>query len=138
MSVTRKLAKKYRVKGNSLSEKDLKVSSSADSCSHRLRTSFGIRNGRFGKFEAVKVETPTTTFYVQTVDGEYRSSLGCWITTDTEHDDIDHDDYPEIDIVIKAAEKFAESLLDVDNKIENPNYHNKDASPYQRRFNEEE
>ena len=123
MSVTRKLAKKYRVKGNSLREKDLKVSS-ADSGDEGETT--------------VKVETPTTTFYVQTVDGEYRSSLGCWITTDTEHDDIDHDDYPEIDIVIKAAEKFAESLLDVDNKIENPNYHNKDASPYQRRFNEEE
>ena len=126
MNITRKLAKKYRVKGNSLiREKDLKVSS-ADF-------------GNDGEGETtVKVETPTTTFYVQTVDGEYRSSLGCWITTDTEHDDIDHDDYPEIDIVIKAAEKFAESLLDVDNKIENPNYHNKDASPYQRRFNEEE
>jgi len=127
MSVTRKLAKKYRVKGNSLSEKDLKV--------HRyLDLSCSWDEGE----TTVKVETPTTTFYVQTVDGEYRSSLGCWITTDTEHDDIDHDDYPEIDIVIKAAEKFAESLLDVDNKIENPNYHNKDASPYQRRFNEEE
>ena len=81
----------------------------------------------------VKVETPTTTFYIQTVEGEYRPSLGCLIST-AENGEIDQDDYPEIDIVIKAAEQFAESLLDLDNKIENHNYYNKDASPYQRRF----
>jgi len=84
----------------------------------------------------VKVETKTTNIYVQTVDGEYRGSLGCWITTDTDPEDIDFDDYPDIDFdaVIKSAEQFAESLLDYDNLIDNPNYYNKQTSPYQRRF----
>jgi len=84
----------------------------------------------------VKVETSTTIFYVQTVDGEYRGSLGCWITTEGHEGDIDFDDYPDIDfdIVIKEAEKYAESKLDFDNLVENPNYYNKDTSPYQNRF----
>ena len=88
----------------------------------------------------VEVKTQTKTFYVQTVDGEYRSSMGCWILADGDEGDINFDDYPDIDFdaVIKSAEKFAESLLDYDNLIENPNYYNKQTSPYQRRFENEE
>ena len=104
-------------------QKDLKVSSADDETD--------------GEGElTVEVETQTKTFYVQTVDGEYRSSLGCWITADGDEGDIDFDDYPDIDfdIIIKAAEEFAESLLDYDYLIDNPNYYNKDTSPYQKRF----
>jgi len=80
----------------------------------------------------IVVETDKEAFYVQTVDGEYRFSLGCLIST--ENGEISEDDYPEIDVIIKEAEKYAESKLDFDNLVENPNYYNKDTSPYQTRF----
>jgi len=75
----------------------------------------------------------TNTFHVQTTDGEYRSSLGCWILTDESNGDIDADDYPEFDFdeIVKEAEKLAETAAKGE---ENPNYFNKDASPYTRRF----
>jgi hypothetical protein len=81
----------------------------------------------------VVVKTDTVTFYVQTVDGKYRPSLNCLISTD-EKGEIDEDDYSYIETIIEEAEEHAESLLDLDNLIENPNYLNKIASPYQRRF----
>ena len=82
----------------------------------------------------VTVNENTETFYVQTVDGEYRSSLGCWMFTDKNGDDLDQDDYPDFDFteIIDSAEKLAESNLG--DYEENPNYINKDASPYVRRF----
>lgn len=75
----------------------------------------------------------TETFHVQTVDGEYRSSLGCWITTNDDGEDLDHDDYPDFDFdeIIAKAEALAESKAQGE---ENPNYFNKDSSPYTRRF----
>ena len=83
------------------------------------------------------VITPFNTFYVQTVDAEYRPDLGCWITIPGCGEDIDNDDYPEIDEVIKAAEKFMEARLP-DDLIRNPAYITKQSSAYQRRFITEE
>ena len=76
------------------------------------------------------------TFHVQTVDGEYRYSLGCWILTNDSNGDIESDDYPAFDLaeIINAAEDHAEALLKDDERTENPNYYNKDASPYTCRF----
>ncbi len=49
------------------------------------------------------------TFYVQTVDGEYRPDLGCWIYTDSGNgEDIDFDDYNDnfsLDEIIEEAVK---------------------------------
>lgn len=75
----------------------------------------------------------TETFHVQTVDGEYRSSLGCWILTDDSGEDLDQDDYPDFDFseIISKAEDMAGSNIKGE---ENPNYFNKDSSPYARRF----
>lgn len=75
----------------------------------------------------------TETFHVQTTDGEHRPSLGCWITVDGDGEDIDADDYPDFDFpeIIRAAEELAESNVEGE---ENPNYFNKDASPYTPRF----
>lgn len=52
-------------------------------------------------------------FYVQTVGDEYRSDLGCWVTTDYSDGDINEDDYPEFDIseIIDAAENFLSSSI---------------------------
>lgn len=96
-------------------------------------------------------------FHVQTVDGEYRSDLGCWVTTPDSDGDIDSDDYPTFDMkeVISAAESAAarfnsEERTDytIDNEavylinkpdgvevvVENRNFINKYTSSYQRRF----
>jgi hypothetical protein len=82
----------------------------------------------------VTANNKTETFHIQTVDGEYRSSLGCLIFTDSDGDDLDQDNYPDFDFseIISEAEEMAE--LNLEGKQENPNYVNKDASPYTRRF----
>lgn len=81
----------------------------------------------------------TETFHVQTVDGEYRSSLGCWIFTNDDGEDLDQDDYPDFDFseIISKAEELAELRVEGE---ENPNYFNKDQSPYTSRIikNDEE
>ncbi len=73
------------------------------------------------------------TFHVQTVDGEYRSSMGCWILTNDSDGDIDEEDYPDFNFteIIKEAEDLAEQNADGE---ENPDYYNKDQSPYTTRF----
>ncbi|MEL0637661.1 hypothetical protein V6259_12910 [Marinomonas sp. TI.3.20] len=55
---------------------------------------------------ATDVADETQTFTVQLTDGDYRSDLGCWITTVDSGGDIDCDDYPFFDmsVIIKAAE----------------------------------
>ena len=68
-----------------------------------------------GTTVAVEVECAgqTETFFVQTVDGDYRSDLDCWVTTATSDGDIDYDDYPlfDFDEIIKVAEKYIRSLV---------------------------
>tara|TARA_R110000851_G_scaffold229771_1_gene382506 strand:+ start:295 stop:615 length:321 start_codon:yes stop_codon:yes gene_type:complete len=82
----------------------------------------------------VTASKKTETFHVQTVGGEYRSSCGCWIFTGENGDDLDRDDYPDFDFteIIQAAEEEAEES--VGDREKNPNYLNKDASPYTHRF----
>lgn len=78
------------------------------------------------------------TFHIQTVDGEYRSSMGCWIIAESEMGgDIDFDDYPQFDFkeIIEKAEVLAETLI---SGTENPEYFNKDQSPYAPRFLQDE
>ncbi len=107
----------------------------------------------------VESDTQTETFHVQTVDGEYRSDLGCWILTDYSEGDIDYDDYPRFNLpgIIKAAEIFLQSeieeestmyiidgeyvyLLITDDDVKlvtmNNKFTNKDQSPYQRKFSD--
>jgi len=97
-----------------------------------------INSVEFGDGESiievsVSVGDKTEKFHVQTVDGEYRCSLGCWILTDDSDGDIDFDDYPEFNFneIISVAEKLAGKHTQGE---ENNNYFNKDASPYTRRF----
>lgn len=94
------------------------------------------------------------TFHVQTVDGEYRSDLGCWITTDNSDGDISYEDYPyfDFDEIIEKAEnflsdnsKYISTMYLINNryaciverfkKVEivtvNPNFINSDTSSYQ-------
>ena len=54
------------------------------------------------------------TFYIQTVDGEFRRDLGCWIFTDKDGDDIVLEYYPRFDYseIIAQAEKFIQSQVD--------------------------
>lgn len=75
----------------------------------------------------------TVAFYVQTIDGEYRPALNCWISTDDSDGDIHPDDYPgfDFDVIEKAAEAEAEKEAE---GADNPRYFNKYASPYERRF----
>ena len=82
---------------------------------------------------AVTSHGKTETFHIQTVDGEYRESLGCWIFTDDDGEDLDQDDYPDFDFIeiIREAEALAESNVEGE---ENPDYFNKDQSPYTRRL----
>jgi hypothetical protein len=98
------------------------------------------------------------TFHVQTVCGEYRPSLACFITTDTSSGDIDKEDYPEFDLgaVVSEAELFLQSTIDeewMDCRIngesvyfitknngvtistENERFINSDSSPYQTKYN---
>lgn len=98
------------------------------------------------------------TFYVQTVDGEYRPDLHCWITIeDGDGHDIYSDDFPDFDIndIVLAAEDFLRKNVEVEEtdfeidkntvylihskdsvKIvtRNPDFINKDTSTYQREF----
>ncbi|MCP5006402.1 MAG: hypothetical protein GY941_21060 [Planctomycetes bacterium] len=60
-------------------------------------------------------------FQVQLTDGEYRSDLGCWITTASSGEDINDEDYPSfnIDEIINAAEahyaaEFEESFTETE------------------------
>lgn len=75
----------------------------------------------------------TETFHIQTVDGEYNRSLGCWIIANTCGEDLDQDDYGDFDfeIIINEAEKLAMQNCEGE---ENSNYINKDATPYEKRF----
>lgn len=75
----------------------------------------------------------TREFHVQTTDGEFRSSLGCWILTDNYDGDVDPEDFPCFDFseIVKAAEKLAEENAEGER---NPEYINKDHSPYTNRF----
>lgn len=57
------------------------------------------------------------TFYVQTVDGEYRPDLHCWITIeDGDGHDIDSDHFPDFDIndIVLAAEDFLSKNVEVE------------------------
>lgn len=97
------------------------------------------------------------TFNIQTVDGECRRDLGCWITTDDAYDDIDHDDYPLYDIeeIVNEAEVYIQHLTKekpteysivgsdiylivllnrVTLVIKNPDFINSDTSSYQRKY----
>lgn len=88
------------------------------------------------------------TFHVQTVDGIYNSSQGCWITTENSDGDIDQDDFPgfDFDKIIEFAEIFLKQSYIVYNGFvickedtikvldENPNYLNRDASPYTKKY----
>lgn len=112
---------------------------------------------------AVTVESETdgaVTFDVQTVDGEHRKDLGCWITTSNYAGDVSYDDYPDVDFqaVINAAELYATDatvLHEIDRKTigdkyvallerantfyvvtENSRFLNADASAYESRYNE--
>lgn len=73
-------------------------------------------------------------FYVQTVDGEYRYSLGC-LVTDSVGDEVNSVDLDDdfINDIIKAAEKYMEENSS-DDVEENPRYINKDSTPYERRY----
>ncbi len=110
---------------------------------------------------AVTAETDDVerTFYVQTIDGEYRSSLGCHISCDG-FENINPDYYPGFDIVeiINAAEEYIESVTalheigDIEIECEkaalleragtfyvvteNSYFINSTASPYDGRYNE--
>lgn len=79
----------------------------------------------------------TVEFFVQTLDGEYRPSLHCWIYTDYSKGDLGSDDYPafDFDVIEAAAEAEAEEIA---GGKENPRYFNKVATPYERRFIDEE
>lgn len=101
------------------------------------------------------------TFYVQTAEGEYRSDLGCWITTDGSNGDISYSDFPEFDfdVIIKEAEEYMHALRDETYtgfsdeygqniyiiqeagmyKVVtlNHDFINSDTNSYQHRFNEE-
>lgn len=93
------------------------------------------------------------TFYVQTFDFEFRSDLGCWITTFDSDGDISYDDYPlfDIDLIIESAEKYIKSLHEVNNVkaniciiknqngscrvvSENPKFINSATSSYQTQY----
>jgi hypothetical protein len=56
----------------------------------------------------------TETFYVQTVHGEYRGDLGCWVSTDTSCGDIDWNGYPEFngDLIIASSDEYMQSLVE--------------------------
>ena len=72
-------------------------------------------------------------FYVQTTDGEHRPALGCLIYTDTSNGDVDYDDYPyDFYEIIDAVEDFVEKHSE--EYEENPEYLNKDATPYTCRY----
>jgi len=64
----------------------------------------------------VTVDEKTETFHVQTVDGRYRTELGCWMFTDNDGENLDQDDYPSFDFdeIIGAAEDEAENNLNLD------------------------
>lgn len=103
----------------------------------------------------------TETFYVQTSEGEYRSDLGCWITTINSNGNILASDYPDFDfdLIIKEAEAVIKAERDLtDTKhnttndqnifivFENNEYKvlalnhdfiNSDTNSYQHRFDEE-
>lgn len=124
-----------------------------------------IINVDFTDFDDTTVEVTAEaknkreTFYVQTVDGEFRSDLGCWIITRDCGEDINYSDYEEFDIktIIKVAENFLENEIDqeiTDYQIngktvyllndrgtfkvvtENPQFINADTSTFQRRFSD--
>jgi hypothetical protein len=81
--------------------------------------SVAIEFNEFNDYTAVVNVTSSkdesATFYVQLTDGEYRSDLGCWITTESSNGniDIDYDYYPDFDFddIIKAAEKCYQSQV---------------------------
>ena len=98
-------------------------------------------------------------FYVQTVDGVFRSDLGCWVLSTTSDGDISYDDYPlfDFDEIISAAEEFMQAQVEeertdfiinnkrvyliikndnVDVVTKNENYINPQTSSYQREFSE--
>lgn len=111
---------------------------------------------------AVTVESnkDKETFYVQTVDGEFRSDLGCWVIAENSSgEDVDEDDYPNFDIadIVREAECFIQdeikyefteyeiagetawlviSPLNVKVVTENRNFINKHSSSYEREFSE--
>ena len=105
--------------------------------------------------ECKDITDKTITFAVQTVDGDYRSDLGCWITTDCSDGDIDLDDYPffNVSVIIDQAEKYLKEsykleylgdhlYLQIDSVTnecelleENTRFINPDSSNYQRKWN---
>lgn len=75
----------------------------------------------------------TVVFHVQTLDGEYRPSMGCWMFTNDDGEDLIFEDYPDFDFdeIISNAEELAESTA---NGEENPDYINQYSTPYTHRF----
>jgi hypothetical protein len=102
----------------------------------------------------VEIVANAVTFYVQTVDAEYRSDLGCLITTPGREGDISFAEYHDFDLalIVSAAEKFMKEevyeLTYMSNGIylreinggrceilkENPSFINPITSSYQVRF----
>lgn len=94
------------------------------------------------------------TFHVQTVDQEYRSDLGCWITTWESDGDLGADDYPTFDlnVIIEAAEAHIKQVQEITHVTgqyyikdgsdgftvleRNYNFINSATSSYQREYNE--
>ena len=77
-----------------------------------MKTTQNITDTRLANFiednSTVSVTADDQIFHIQTVDGRYKTELGCWILTDDSHGEIDADDYPQFDIpaIIEAAESF--------------------------------
>lgn len=92
------------------------------------------------------------SFYVQVIDGEYRSDLGCWVTTNDSDGDINQEDYAEFNIsdLIQRTEQFVSeqyperhirgnwyAIKDGDDFYaveENSGFINSATSSYMRRF----
>ncbi|MGR5451414.1 hypothetical protein ACP3V3_16980 [Vibrio sp. PNB22_3_1] len=76
---------------------------------------FGCDNG-----PTITIETSKHKFYVQTANGVYNTSCGCWILTEHSDGDIDWDDYADaygsdsdevLSTIIELAEQEAAWLL---------------------------
>jgi len=116
-----------------------------------------ISKEEYGIIVKVKSKKRTVEFFVQLVDSEFRSDLGCWITTNESDGDLNPEDYPDFDIseIIEYAEKFDRQnteMIETDFKfhhesiyieysfkniqlvIENSNFINSDQSSYQTRY----
>jgi hypothetical protein len=85
--------------------------------------------------DTVEIVTEEGTYSVQTVDGEFRPALGCLIFLDqgSGQEEVDHTKLDDLDMIIRAAEDYSEEDMD-DDLTANPEYFNKDQSPYTPRY----